>query len=92
MKNNSLQNPFPTLNDSFFDKDRDRRLNTIETAFRDAHLNELKQKANQIEAENKSDSVHNITKSSQNDVLANILAVCSVVIALIVILIKIIIS
>ena len=44
MKNKSLQNPFPTLVDKFFDKDKDGQLGFMETVFRDAHLKEMEQK------------------------------------------------
>ena len=92
MKNNSLQYPFPTLNDSFFDKNKDGKLNTIETAFRDAHLNEMKHKANQTETKNQSKNIYNKTKSSQNDLSGKTLAIISMVFTLIIILFKFIIN
>lgn len=46
MKNKSWQHPFPTPIDKFFDKNKDGKLNTIETIFRDAHLNEMRDKQN----------------------------------------------
>ena len=49
MKNKSLQNPFPTLVDKFFDKDKDGQLGFMETVFRDAHLKEMEQKHPQCE-------------------------------------------
>lgn len=47
MKNKSLQNPFPTMVDKFFDKNNDGKLGYIETVFRDAHLKENEQKKQQ---------------------------------------------
>ena len=44
MKNKSLQKPFPTMVDRFFDKNKDGQLGFLETAFRDAHLKEMEQK------------------------------------------------
>lgn len=44
MKNKSLQHPFPTFADKFFDKNNDGRLGTVETIFRDAYINESKKK------------------------------------------------
>ncbi len=41
MKNKSLQHPFPTPIDKFFDKNKDGKLDTFETIFRDSHINEM---------------------------------------------------
>lgn len=45
MKNQSLQNPFPTLVDKFFDKNKDGKLGYMETIFRDAHIKEMNDKS-----------------------------------------------
>lgn len=45
MKNKSWQYPFPTLEDKIFDSNKDGELDTFETMFRDAALNESNQKA-----------------------------------------------
>lgn len=41
MKNSSLKYPFPTLEDKMFDHNNDGKLDAFETAFRDAHLDEM---------------------------------------------------
>ena len=43
MKNKSLFNPFSHPIDSFFDSNKDGKLDTFETIFRDAHLKEMKE-------------------------------------------------
>lgn len=48
MKNKSLQHPFPTLVDKFFDKNKDGKLSAFETIFRDAHINEMKKKQDNL--------------------------------------------
>lgn len=45
MKNSSWKNPFPTFNDKMFDKNKDGKLDAFETAFRDAHIEEMKRNA-----------------------------------------------
>lgn len=45
MKNKSWQYPFPTLDDKCFDSNKDGKLDTFETIFRDMHLNEMNKKA-----------------------------------------------
>ena len=45
MKNSSWKNPFPTFNDNMFDKNKDGKLDAFETAFRDAHIEEMKRNA-----------------------------------------------
>ncbi len=45
MKNKSWQYPFPTFADKYFDSNKDGKLDTFETAFRDMYLNELNRKA-----------------------------------------------
>ncbi|MCI6496020.1 MAG: hypothetical protein MSA01_03045 [Anaeromassilibacillus sp.] len=44
MKNKSWQHPFPTFFDKIFDKNKDGKLNTTETIFRDAFLNDINRK------------------------------------------------
>ncbi|MGN0545932.1 MAG: hypothetical protein ACI4I3_01250 [Acutalibacteraceae bacterium] len=41
MKNSSWKYPFPTLEDKMFDQNNDGKLDAFETAFRDAHLDEM---------------------------------------------------
>ena len=41
MKNSSWKYPFPTLEDKMFDHNNDGKLDAFETAFRDAHLDEM---------------------------------------------------
>ena len=53
MKNKSLQNPFPTMVDKFFDKNKDGKLGYMETIFRDAHLKEMEQKEKQAKKSKK---------------------------------------
>lgn len=48
MKNKSLQNPFPSPIDKFFDKNKDGKLGTIETIFRDTHISEMKKKQDEL--------------------------------------------
>lgn len=45
MKNSSWKHPFPTFNDKMFDKNKDGKLDAFETAFRDAHIEEMKRNA-----------------------------------------------
>ncbi len=45
MKNSSWKHPFPTFHDNMFDKNKDGKLDAFETAFRDAHIEEMKRKA-----------------------------------------------
>lgn len=44
MKNDSHINPFPTMEDKFFDTNKDGKLTGTETVFRDAHLLEMADK------------------------------------------------
>ncbi|MGN0572920.1 MAG: hypothetical protein ACI4IX_03170 [Acutalibacteraceae bacterium] len=41
MKNSSWKYPFPTLEDEMFDQNKDGKLDVLETAFRDAYLDEM---------------------------------------------------
>ncbi len=41
MKNSSWKYPFPTFSDKMFDGNRDGKLDVLETAFRDAHIEEM---------------------------------------------------
>lgn len=45
MKNSSWKYPFPTLDDKHFNGNKDGRLDALETAFRDAHLDEINRAA-----------------------------------------------
>ena len=45
MKNSSWKHPFPTFTDKMFDGNKDGKLNAIETAFRDAHIEEMSRNA-----------------------------------------------
>lgn len=42
MKNSSWKHPFPTFTDKMFDGNKDGKLDALETAFRDAHIEEMK--------------------------------------------------
>lgn len=44
MKNDSPFYPLPTMDDKFFDKNKDGKLTGTETAFRDAHQMEMNDK------------------------------------------------
>lgn len=54
MKNSSWKHPFPTFTDKMFDGNRDGKLNAFETAFRDAHIDEMKRKAQEQQSKPKS--------------------------------------
>lgn len=54
MKNSSWKNPFPTFNDKMFDKNKDGKLDAFETAFRDAHIEEMKRNAAKRDTRTKS--------------------------------------
>lgn len=41
MKNSSWKHPFPTFTDKMFDGNKDGKLDALETAFRDAHIEEM---------------------------------------------------
>ena len=41
MKNSSWKYPFPTFADKMFDGNKDGKLDAFETAFRDAHIEEM---------------------------------------------------
>ncbi len=57
MKNSSWKHPFPTFADKMFDANKDGKLNTVETVFRDAHIEEMKRNAEKQESRPKSNSV-----------------------------------
>lgn len=44
MKNKSFQYPYPTIIDSFFDKNRDGKLGISETVLRDSVLKKIEQR------------------------------------------------
>ena len=54
MKNNSWKHPFPTFHDNMFDKNKDGKLDAFETAFRDAHIEEMKRNAAKHDTRTKS--------------------------------------
>ena len=54
MKNSSWKHPFPTFTDKMFDGNKDGKLNTIETAFRDAHIEEMNRNAAKQDTQPKS--------------------------------------
>lgn len=66
MKNESLQYPFPTLDDKRFDLNKDGKLDTFETIFRDAHLNEMNRKAEQYAKEKQSKPKDSFEPINQN--------------------------
>lgn len=45
MKNSSWKHPFPTFTDKMFDGNKDGKLDALETAFRDAHIEEMSRNA-----------------------------------------------
>ena len=45
MKNSSWKHPFPTFTDKMFDGNKDGKLDALETAFRDAHIEEMNRNA-----------------------------------------------
>lgn len=45
MKNSSWKHPFPTFSDKIFDGNKDGKLDAFETAFRDAHIEEMNRNA-----------------------------------------------
>lgn len=49
MKNESWQNPFPRMEDRFFDSNHDGKLDAIESAFRDAHIREMNKKTSETQ-------------------------------------------
>lgn len=85
VKNKSFQHPFPTLDDKFFDKNNDGKLNTVETLFRDAHLSEMNQK---VQKDENSEINNNSYNQKSNDNSGKLFSVIAVVIALIFIIIK----
>ena len=54
MKNSSWQHPFPTFTDKMFDGNRDGKLDALETAFRDAHIEEINRNAAKQQSKPKS--------------------------------------
>lgn len=54
MKNSSWKHPFPTFSDKIFDGNKDGKLDTFETAFRDAHIDETNRNAEKRNTQPKS--------------------------------------
>ena len=54
MKNSSWKHPFPTFADKMFDGNKDGKLNAFETAFRDAHIEEMNRNAAKQDTQPKS--------------------------------------
>ena len=54
MKNSSWKHPFPTFTDKMFDGNKDGKLNAFETAFRDAHIEEMNRNAAKQDTQPKS--------------------------------------
>lgn len=54
MKNSSWKHPFPTFTDKMFDGNKDGKLNALETAFRDAHIEEMNRNAAKQDTQSKS--------------------------------------
>ena len=54
MKNSSWKHPFPTFTDKMFDGNKDGKLDALETAFRDAHIDEMNRKAAKQQSKPKS--------------------------------------
>ena len=53
MKNKSIRYPYPTIIDSFFDKNRDGKLGICETVLRDSVLKKIDQKKQNKRTNNK---------------------------------------
>lgn len=56
MKNSSWKHPFPTFGDKMFDGNKDGKLDALETAFRDAHIEEMSRNAAKQNTQSKSSS------------------------------------
>lgn len=54
MKNSSWKHPFPTFTDKMFDGNKDGKLDALETAFRDAHIEEMNRNAAKQDTQSKS--------------------------------------
>lgn len=54
MKNSSWKHPFPTFTDKMFDGNKDGKLDALETAFRDAHIDEMNRNAAKQQSKPKS--------------------------------------
>lgn len=54
MKNSSWKHPFPTFTDKMFDGNKDGKLDALETAFRDAHIDEMNRNAAKQDTQPKS--------------------------------------
>lgn len=54
MKNSSWKHPFPTFTDKMFDGNKDGKLDALETAFRDAHIEEINRNAAKQQSKPKS--------------------------------------
>lgn len=54
MKNSSWKHPFPTFTDKMFDGIKDGKLDALETAFRDAHIDEMNRNAAKQQSKPKS--------------------------------------
>lgn len=54
MKNSSWKHPFPTFADKMFDGNKDGKLDALETAFRDAHIDEMNRNAAKQDTQPKS--------------------------------------
>ncbi len=71
MKNKSFKYPFPTLADKMFDKNKDGKLDTFETAFRDMYLDEMSRKADEYSKNAGTSSRHkpnnNVKFTSESD-------------------------
>lgn len=77
MKNRSWKNPFPTFHDNMFDKNKDGKLDAFETAFRDAHIEEMKRNAAKHDTRTKSNltiplnpcekTVRNVTEAHEGE-------------------------
>lgn len=57
MKNSSWKHPFPTFTDKIFDGNKDGKLDALETAFRDAHIEEMNRNAAKQDTQPKSNFI-----------------------------------
>lgn len=68
MKNSSLKYPFPTLADKIFDGNKDGKLDAFETAFRDAHIEEMNRNAAKEENQPKRTFITERNPQNEKDV------------------------
>lgn len=68
MKNSSWKYPFPTFADKMFDGSKDGKLDALETAFRDAHIEEMHRNAANQESQPKKTFITERNPQKEKDV------------------------